>query len=49
MDSVKRAQSGKGVIVLTDMFGGTPSNLALSVMEDEKIEVVAGVKLTDAN
>ena len=45
LDSVKRAQSGKGVIVLTDMFGGTPSNLALSVMEDEKIEVVAGVNL----
>ena len=45
LDSVKQAQSGKGVIVLTDMFGGTPSNLALSVMEDEKIEVVAGVNL----
>ena len=42
---VLNAQSGKGVIVLTDMFGGTPSNLALSVMEDEKIEVVAGVNL----
>ena len=45
LDYVKKAQSGKGVIVLTDMFGGTPSNLALSVMEDEKIEVVAGVNL----
>ena len=45
LDCVKKAQSGKGVIVLTDMFGGTPSNLALSVMENEKIEVVAGVNL----
>ena len=45
LECVKRAESGKGVIVLTDMFGGTPSNLALSVMEDEKIEVVAGVNL----
>ena len=41
----QKAQSGSGVIVLTDMFGGTPSNLALSVMENEKIEVVAGVNL----
>ncbi len=45
VDCVKKAQSGSGVIVLTDMFGGTPSNLALSVMENEKIEVVAGVNL----
>ncbi len=45
LDSVKQVDSGKGVIVLTDMFGGTPSNLAISVMENEKIEVVAGVNL----
>ena len=45
IESVKKVESGKGVIVLTDMFGGTPSNLAISVMEDEKIEVVAGVNL----
>tara|TARA_E500000331_G_scaffold146035_1_gene142085 strand:+ start:56 stop:478 length:423 start_codon:yes stop_codon:yes gene_type:complete len=45
IESVKKVDSGKGVIVLTDMFGGTPSNLAISVMEDEKIEVVAGVNL----
>ena len=45
LDSVKKVDAGKGVIVLTDMFGGTPSNLAISVMEDEKIEVVAGVNL----
>ncbi len=45
LDAVKKVESGKGVIVLTDMFGGTPSNLAISVMENEKIEVVAGVNL----
>ena len=45
LDSVKKVDSGKGVIVLTDMFGGTPSNLAISVMNNEKIEVVAGVNL----
>ena len=45
LESVKKAETGNGVIVLTDMFGGTPSNLALSVMKDEKIEVVAGVNL----
>ena len=45
LELVKKAETGNGVIVLTDMFGGTPSNLALSVMKDEKIEVVAGVNL----
>ena len=45
LDSVKKVDSGKGVVVLTDMFGGTPSNLAISVMDNEKIEVVAGVNL----
>lgn len=37
--------TGKGVIVLTDMFGGTPSNLAISIMENTEIEVIAGVNL----
>ena len=45
LDSVKKVDSGKGVVVLTDMFGGTPSNLAISIMEEEKVEVVAGVNL----
>ncbi|WP_127520628.1 PTS sugar transporter subunit IIA [Mesorhizobium sp. Z1-4] len=45
LDAVGRADSGAGVIVLTDMFGGTPSNLAISVMQPGKIEVVAGVNL----
>lgn len=36
---------GSGVVVLTDMFGGTPSNLAISVMEGKNIEVIAGMNL----
>lgn len=36
---------GSGVIILTDMFGGTPSNLAISVMSEGKVEVIAGVNL----
>ena len=35
----------KGVIILTDMFGGTPSNLSLSFLEEEKVEVITGVNL----
>jgi PTS system mannose-specific IIA component len=45
LDSVMRADEGHGVIILTDMFGGTPSNLAISVMSAGKIEVIAGVNL----
>jgi mannose PTS system EIIA component len=37
--------SGKGVLVLTDMFGGTPSNLSLSFLKEEKVEVLTGVNL----
>jgi PTS system mannose-specific IIA component len=37
--------AGKGVIVLTDMFGGTPCNLAISLLENGRVEVVAGVNL----
>ena len=43
--SVKRADSGQGVVLLTDMFGGTPSNLSISVMDDANVEVIAGVNL----
>ncbi len=45
LDAVKNADDGFGVILLTDMFGGTPSNLAISVMATDKIEVIAGVNL----
>lgn len=43
--AVEEVDSGKGVIVLTDMFGGTPSNLAISIMEADHIEVIAGTNL----
>jgi mannose PTS system EIIA component len=43
--AVEKAGSGDGVIILTDMFGGTPSNLAISVMESGSVEVIAGVNL----
>jgi PTS system mannose-specific IIA component len=45
IDAVSKVNDGSGVILLTDMFGGTPSNLAISVMEAGKIEVIAGVNL----
>jgi mannose PTS system EIIA component len=45
LDAVTRADDGFGVIILTDMFGGTPSNLAISVMAAGRIEVIAGVNL----
>ena len=40
-----RVDQGRGVIILTDLFGGTPSNLAISLMETGRIEVIAGVNL----
>lgn len=45
LGAVGRVQTGDGVIVLTDMFGGTPSNLAISVMDETKVEVIAGINL----
>ena len=45
LEAVGRVNDGSGVILLTDMFGGTPSNLAISVMEADKVEVIAGVNL----
>ena len=43
--AVKRVDAKKGVILLTDMFGGTPSNLAISMLNEGKVEVLAGVNL----
>ncbi|MBG1233826.1 PTS sugar transporter subunit IIA [Aestuariivirga litoralis] len=43
--AISRVNRGEGVIVLTDMFGGTPSNLAISLLEEGKVEVVAGLNL----
>lgn len=45
VDAVARADTGNGVIILTDMFGGTPSNLSISVMNAGKVEVIAGMNL----
>ncbi len=44
-EAVKSVDSGDGVIILTDMFGGTPSNLAISLLEEGRVEVVAGLNL----
>jgi PTS system mannose-specific IIA component len=43
--AVDLVDAGAGVIILTDMFGGTPSNLAISVMQNRDVEVIAGVNL----
>ena len=45
LESIKACDTGAGVVVLTDMFGGTPSNLAISIMGQARIEVLAGVNL----
>ena len=45
LSKVAEVDSGEGVIVLTDMFGGTPSNLAISIMDHANIEVIAGINL----
>lgn len=45
VDAVARVDQGSGVVVLTDMFGGTPSNLAISVMDSGRTEVIAGMNL----
>ena len=45
LKAVEAVNDGDGVVVLTDMFGGTPSNLAISIMDRSKVEVIAGVNL----
>jgi PTS system mannose-specific IIA component len=45
LSAVGRVDDGDGVILMTDMFGGTPSNLAISVMSEAKVDVIAGVNL----
>ncbi|MDX7950099.1 PTS sugar transporter subunit IIA [Lichenihabitans sp. Uapishka_5] len=45
LEAVAFVDSGQGVVLLTDMFGGTPSNLAISVMNGAMVEVVAGINL----
>jgi len=43
--AIEAVDDGAGVIILTDLFGGTPSNLAISLMKDARTEVIAGVNL----
>jgi PTS system mannose-specific IIA component len=43
--AIRAVDTGRGVIVLTDLFGGTPSNLAISLMQPGKVEVIAGINL----
>lgn len=43
--AIREVDSGTGAIILTDLFGGTPSNLAISLMEKGRIEVIAGINL----
>ncbi|HLC17764.1 MAG TPA: PTS sugar transporter subunit IIA [Thermodesulfobacteriota bacterium] len=43
--TVKEVDAGKGVIIFTDMFGGTPTNIALSLLEEDRVEVITGVNL----
>jgi len=45
ISAIGRVQDGSGVVLLTDMFGGTPSNLAISVMDGGRIEVICGINL----
>ena len=44
-EAIKTVDSGDGAIILTDLFGGTPSNLAISLMEAGRVEVIAGINL----
>lgn len=43
--AIKKLDNGKGVLILTDLFGGTPSNISLSFLKEGKVEVVTGVNL----
>jgi mannose PTS system EIIA component len=43
--AIKKADNGDGVLLVTDMFGGTPSNIGLTFLEDDKVEVISGVNL----
>ena len=45
LGAVQKADGGAGVVLLTDMFGGTPSNLSISIMDEANVEVIAGVNL----
>jgi len=44
-DAIQQADTGSGVVIITDMFGGTPSNLSISLLEKGRVEVIAGANL----
>ena len=44
-DAIKKVDTGEGAVILTDLFGGTPSNLAISLMQEGRVEVIAGINL----
>ena len=43
--AIRKVDTGQGILILTDMYGGTPSNISLSFLEEKKIEVITGVNL----
>ena len=43
--AIRKVDGGQGVLILTDMYGGTPSNISLSFLEEKRIEVITGVNL----
>lgn len=45
LEAVARVDTGSGAILLTDMFGGTPANLAISILDEANVEVIAGINL----
>jgi len=45
LTAIRKVDSGQGILILTDMYGGTPSNISLSFLEEKKIEVITGVNL----
>jgi PTS system mannose-specific IIA component len=45
LGAIKKVEAGKGVLILTDMYGGTPSNISLSLLEEKRVEVITGVNL----
>lgn len=45
ISAIRKVEQGQGVLILTDMYGGTPSNISLSFLQEKKIEVITGVNL----
>ncbi len=45
ISAIRKVEGGEGILILTDMYGGTPSNISLSFLEEKKVEVITGVNL----